>query len=143
MITSVKLKIWTLLSHAIIIIGAGHGILFLVVIEILTFPYVTKDNFDFSFSLIENHFPVVGFTTFLGQIALLFSILNKKQVAKNVSQIFGLCLLWLSVLYFKYDASKDSYTHIAIWSTLPFAICTIMTFAGRSLKRIYNGIFGV
>ena len=136
MITSLKLKIWTIFSHALIIIGAGHGILFLFVIEILTFPYVTDDKFSFSFFLIDNHLSVVGLTTFLGQITLLFSIFNKKQVAKNVSQVIGLCLLWLSVLYFTYDASKDSYKHIALWSTLPFVICTIMTFCGPAIKKV-------
>lgn len=66
MTTNRKLKIWTIVSHGLIIIGAGHGILFLFIIEILAFPYVTKENFSFSFSSVDNHFPIVGLTTFLG-----------------------------------------------------------------------------
>ncbi len=138
--TTRKLKIWTIVSHGLIIIGGGHGIAFLFIIEILTFPYLTRENFSFSFTSVDNHFPVVGLTTFLGQVALIFSILNKKQKIKNTSQITGVCLLWLSILYFTYDTSKDSYTHIALLSAVPFAICTIISFTGQLLKRFYNWI---
>jgi hypothetical protein len=143
MITSRKLKIWTIVTHGLIIIGAGHGILFLFIIEILTFPYLTIDNFNFSFSAVGNHFPVVGLTTFLGQTALIFSILHNNQKFKNISQIIGLCLLWLGVIYFTYDTNKDSYTHIALLTAIPFAICTIITFTGQILKKLYNRIIDV
>ncbi len=143
MITSRKLKIWTIVSHGLIIIGAGHGILFLFIIEILAFPYLTKANFSFSFSSGDNHFPVVGLLTFLGQAALIFSLLQKKQRLKNVSQIIGLCLLWLSIIYFTYDTSKDSYIHIALLTAIPFAICTIITFLGQLIKRFYHWVIDI
>jgi|SRR6185312_13181381 len=143
MTTNRKLKIWTIVSHGLIIIGAGHGILFLFIIEILAFPYVTKENFSFSFGSVDNHFPIVGLTTVLGQAALIFSILYNKQKFKNISQIIGLCLLWLSIIYFTYDTSKDTYTHIALLTAIPFTVCTIITFIGQLLKKFHDWIIDV
>ncbi len=40
--TTKKLKIWTIITHALIIVGAGHGILFFFMIEIVSFPYIQK-----------------------------------------------------------------------------------------------------
>lgn len=134
--TSRKLKIWTIVCHGIITILAGHGVVFLFVIEILTFPYLTKENFSFSLKAVDGHLPVIGFLTFLGQAALLFSILQQKQTVKNLSQIIGLCSLWMSVIYFIYDTSRNNYVPIALLTVVPFAICTIITFTGQRLKRL-------
>jgi hypothetical protein len=122
MTTTKKLKIWTIISHGFIIIGAGHGVLFLFGIEILSFPYVTKDNFSFLFTAVNNHFPIVGLLILLGQVALIFSILHSRQTLKNIFQIIGLCLLWLSIAYLMYDTTKDTYTHIALITTVPFVV---------------------
>jgi len=141
MIKSKKLKIWTIITHAFIVVGAGHGILFLAYLEILSFPYFTKENFNFVFNAtIENHFPVIGLATLSGQIALLFSILNKIQNIKILSQIVGIILLWLGLAYFIYDANKDSYIYFSTITCIPFAICTIITFAGLAIRRVYNWI---
>jgi peptidoglycan/LPS O-acetylase OafA/YrhL len=140
MITTKKLKIWTIISHGLIIVGAGHGILFLFIIEIFFFPYVTKDNFNFSFSTDDNHFPIVGLTTLLGQTTLVLSILNKKQKLKNIFQVIGLCLLWLSIVYFINDTTKDAYIHLALITVIPFAICTIISLIGHHISRLYNWI---
>ncbi|MFT3701521.1 MAG: hypothetical protein QM802_04090 [Agriterribacter sp.] len=141
MITTRKLKTWTILSHAFIIVGAGHGMIFFAGIEILGFPYFFHKDFSFSFiASVENHLPAIGFTALLGQAAFVFSILHKKQIFKTIAQVAGLALLWLSVIYFMYDSSKDSYTHIATFTCIPFAICTIITFAGRPITSFYNWV---
>lgn len=142
MITNKKLKIWTIISHAFIIVGAGHGIIFFAGIEILAFPYFNNRNFSFSFTaLVENHLPVIGLATLLGQVAFIFSILHKNQILKNITQVTGVVLLWLSVTYFVYDSFKDSYIHILAFTCIPFAICTIITFAGKPITRLYNWVF--
>ncbi|MBN8790103.1 MAG: hypothetical protein J0I84_23720 [Terrimonas sp.] len=135
-----KLKIWTLITHGLIIIGAGHGILFLFFIEIFSFPYLTKDSFSFLFNGVDNHFAVVGLLSLLGQIAILFSLFNRRQNLKDVFQVVGLILFWLSIIYFTYDTTKDSYTHIALVTAIPFSICTIITFLGQLLKKFYDWI---
>jgi hypothetical protein len=135
MTTNKMLKIWTIITHGLIIIGAGHGIFFLFIYEILAFPYLTKENFSFSFSSVDNHFPAVGLTTFLGQAALIFSILHNKQKFKNVSQIIGLCLLWLSIIYFTYDTIKDSYTQIALLTAITICNLHDNNFCGTIAKK--------
>lgn len=140
MITNRKLKIWTIVSHGLIIVGAGHGILFLFIIEILAFPYLTKENFSFSFHSVDDHFPVVGLMAFLGQAVMIFSILNNKQKIKNPTQIIGLSLFWISIIYFIYDTIKDSYTHISLLTAVPFTICTLITFPGKQFRRFYDWI---
>jgi hypothetical protein len=78
-----KLKIWTLITHALILTGAGHGVLFFFFIEIVSFPYLTKDNFSFLFNGVYNHFAVVGLLSLLGQIALLFSLFQPQTRFKR------------------------------------------------------------
>ena len=135
--TTKKLKIWSVVTQAIIIIGTGHGVLFFFTIEIFGFPYVTRNSFTFSFSSVEYHSAVVGFTTLLGQVALILSILDKKQSRKNICQIIGLCLLWLSIAYFYYDTITDRETGVVSVTVIPFAVCTIVTFAGKPIKRLW------
>ena len=143
MTTTKKLKIWTLVTHGFIIVGAGHGILFLFIIEIFSFPYLIKDGFSFLPGAGENHFPTVGLLSFLGQAALILSISHHKRILKNIAQIIGISLLWLSIVYFTYDTTKDRYTHIALVTVIPFLICTIITFLGQSLKKLYRWIVDV
>ena len=141
MTTSRKLKIWTIITHAFILVGFGHGILFFLMIEIFWFPYFTKEHFSFVLSSsFESHLPVVGLTTLLGQIALIFSILNKRYKLKVGFQIIGLILFWTSILYFTYNTTKNNYIHFATVTVVPFAICTIITFVGQPVKRFYKWI---
>lgn len=141
MITSKKIKIWTIITHAFIVIGAGHGVAFFALIEILSFPYFTQEYFSFSFTpSVENHFPVIGLTSLLGQIALLFSILHKRHNFKIISQIIGIVFLWLSLAYFIYDAKKDNYIHFGTITSIPFVICTVIAFTGRPIRKICNWV---
>ncbi|PVD53927.1 hypothetical protein DC498_00590 [Terrimonas sp.] len=140
MITNRKLKTLTIISHGFIIVGAGHGIVCLFIFEIFSLINITKENLNFSFNTGENHFSVIGLTILWGQASLIFSILNRNKKLKNGFQIVGLCLLWLSIVYFIYDITKDHYTHIALITVVPFATCTIITFAGKLLMKIYRKI---
>ena len=140
MTTTKKLKYWTIVAHRLIIIGAGHGVIFFFILEILFFPYVTNNNFSFVFNVAGNHFPVVDLATFLGQAALAYSISHRKQMVKNIFQIPGLCLLWMSIVYFIYDTSRDTYIHFVLITAVPFAICTMVTFLRKPIKKLYNHI---
>lgn len=138
--TTRKLKIWTIFSHALIVVGAGHGILFFFLIEIVSFPYITKGDFELSFNSGANHFPVIGLITLLGQIFLIMSILSLRQILKNIFQVTGVLLLWLSIIYYIYDSTQDSYIHIAILTVVPFAVCTVITFCGYFLIKLYKWV---
>jgi hypothetical protein len=136
MTTSRKLKIWILATHALIVVGFGHGILFFFIIEIVGFPFVTKSNFSFLLNVpFESRLPMVGLTSLCGQIMLLVSIVSSGKTTKFSCQIIGLVLLWLSIVYFTWTINHDDYVHFATITALPFCICTIITFAGQPIGQ--------
>jgi hypothetical protein len=140
--TSKKLKIWTIITQAFILVGFGHGILFFLIIEILWFPYFNKEHFSFDLNAsFENHLPVVGLLTLLGQCAVIISILLKSYKIKVAFQILGFVLFWLSIFYFTYNIEESSSVHFATITCFPFAICTIIAFAGRPISEFYKYVF--
>jgi len=139
MTSTKKLKIWTIIFQGLILVGFGHGILLFVVIEILWFPYLTKEPFSFDLdSTFKSHLPIVGLLTLLGQIALTISIFAKNDRVKYMLHLSGLALFWSSILYFTYGIDKENYVHFAALTCLPFLICTIITFAGQTIKKLYS-----
>ena len=136
MTTNRRLKIWSLATHALIVVGFGHGILFFFIIEIFEFPFVTKGNFSLLFNVpFESRLPIVGLTSLCGQIALLVSIANTDKITKLSCQIIGLILLWLSIIYFTWTISRDYNVHFATITALPFCICTVATIAGQPIGQ--------
>ena len=138
MIIRTKLTIWTILTHAFIIIGLGHGIAILAVIEIMEFPYFI--NNDMSFSLSPNnktHFPIIGLLSLCGQLFLLASIWHKTKTIKAILQVVGLLFLWWAVIYFAIEASGDNYFYLATSTCIPFCICTSIVFFGRPMMNLY------
>ena len=141
MTTTRKLKIWTLATHAFIVAGFGHGIVFFFLIEILWFPFVTKDNITFLLNApFESRLPVVGLTSLCGQIATLISILSDNKIIKSGWQIFGLILLWLSILYFIWTIGQDTNVNFATITATPFCICTLLAFVGQPIKTAYRWV---
>jgi len=136
MITSRKIKIWTLATQALIVVGFGHGILVFFIIEILAFPLMTKGNFSFFFNApFQNRLPMVGLTSLFGQVALLASIANGNKITKLTCQIIGLILLWLSIIYFTWTINRDYNVHFATITALPFCICTVVTLVGQPIGQ--------
>lgn len=139
MITNKKLKIWTMVSHGLILVGAGHGVMVLLVIEIFFLPFIKENSLNFSFDA-ENHFSVVSLMMLLGQAAMITSILSSRQPVKCILQIVSISLLWIGIIYFHYDTTRNHTIHIASITAIPFAVCTVITFIGRPLKKLYNWI---
>ena len=133
--SSAKLKVWTIITHWIILIGFGHGILALGVIDILWFPYFTKPGFTFLPAAdIEHKLPMVGLLGILGTIILGYSIKTTNEKRKIISHVAGLALLWLCIFYFVYKLELDSYTHFATLTAFPFLFCTLYAFLGGLIK---------
>lgn len=139
--SSKKLQIWTIIGHALIVVGFGHGIANFVVVELFWFPYVTRRPFSFNLTAsFEAHLPVVGLATLIGQILLVLSIFQKAFYQRISLQISGLVVLWLSIFYFLQGIGHELNVHFAGITTLPFAICTVITFFGYGVKRVYDRI---
>lgn len=141
MITNHKLKIWTIITHALIVVGFGHGAIFFGFLAIFWFPYFTKAPFSFLLTApFESRLPVAGLATLLGQVFLIYSILSKENKPKAIAHLVGIGLLWLSLLYFTYGMDEGPSVHFATLTAIPFLICTLIAFAGRPLGKFYKWI---
>ena len=131
MITSTKLKIWTLVAHGLIFIAGGHGIAFIFAIETMGFASLFESGTTSQLILDAWLFTLV---TLLGQICVAVSIVKKQPSQKRIFHNAGLVLLWISVALLAYASIKDNY--IFGWITvIPFFICTIITFFGKRISR--------
>ncbi|MFT3823312.1 MAG: hypothetical protein QM731_05300 [Chitinophagaceae bacterium] len=139
--TSSKIKIWTIILQALIVVGFGHGIIPFIGIEIYWFPYFTKEHFSFAPDApFEGHLPVIGLITLLGQASLVTSMVHQKKLVKNITQVTGLILLWISIAYFIYNSERSNNIYFVFITSLPFTVLTLLTFAQKPLKRLYNAI---
>ncbi len=143
-----RIKIWTIILHSIIIIGAGHGIGILGIMDIACIPQIIENgiqnnNFgDFGDNLI-----LVGLISLIGKIVLIISLFMKKEPNKNIAGLIGLFILWISFyVLVSGNWNYDSLYELAFWTGLPFLICSIVLFVlffknfDRIEKRNENGI---
>lgn len=141
MILTTRLKMWTLLSHALIVVGLGHGVLTLGILELfgLSALFDNQPNAgngsDASFLLQS-----VVLCSLSGQIASIASIFLKPASGGKWLHITGLCMLWASVLLYAYAIQRDNYGHLAVLTCLPFTSCTIWTLLGGHIRLIWQKI---
>ena len=142
MILTTRLKIWTLVSHACILIGIGHGIVTLGIVEFFWFSTIFNKKQtaggDEHVSLLS--LQLVACMGLAGQIATVTSLTLKHSTAGKWMHIGALCLLWASVMTYAYGIRNDRYAHLAILSCLPFAFCTLWTFFGRHIGVLWQKI---
>lgn len=130
-----RLTVWTIIFHAIVLIGMGHGIACFLLFEILwlyTF-FSAVFHWDFTSTLLSSQLSVFCLVSLLGEVATLLSLFNKKR--RTLLYIAGLVLYWTGIFLFIKITESDSYTHIAGIMLLPLAICTIICFPGIPLKK--------
>lgn len=123
------IKIYTLLAHFFILVGMGHGIAPIGIIEIMSLLSIHKAAFSFSFKAPFND-PLysMALTSLLGQICLLVSFFLKKDVAKIILHLVGLLFLWLSVYFIIQDSTTPDGVHFSMTFAIPFMICTLFPF---------------
>ena len=134
MILTTKLKIWTLVCHACIIIGMGHGIVPLGIAELF---WISEVFFDDKY-LSAPVFQLVAFSALAGQIGIIIAILLKHLNVARWLHIAGLCLLWTSVVLYAYGIRNDNYSHLGWFTCLPLVYCTIRTLLGEHLKLAWQ-----
>jgi len=133
-----QLKIWTLLTQAFIIIGAGHGgaPLFLFEIVGLTAPF-SEDFFD---DKLKQAIFLFSIMTFVGQILIICSIYTQTVSSKKKLQFVGVSLLFISTLYICIISYFDPSTVVLYVTCLPFLICVVMGLFGKSFGKFYRGL---
>jgi hypothetical protein len=132
MITSNRLKIWTLITHGLIIIGAGHGIACLFLLEAFSFVSFVDGSFPW-----QNPVFVISLPILIGQLSIIFSMRHYTLLIKRILLISGAILLNIPILYFLIIAQPDNYT-IVTFTTFPFFICTILIFFGSAIRNAWR-----
>jgi len=110
MILTTRLKIWTLISHACIIIGISHGIATLGIVEFfwLSAIFENKHYSGGDGHVSHSALQVVAFMCLVGQIAIVTSIFVRSSPTDKWIYILGLCLLWASVITYAYRIRNDN-----------------------------------
>lgn len=136
---SISLKVATLVFHAMIIIGMGHGfapvgfIQFFYVFSILSNRELAADP-----DLFEKLMLAGSIISILGNIFLILSFARLRERTERLLLIVGILLLWLALFIWKYATIGKMNTFMSIPLMLPFAYCCIRMFWGRSIRDRFS-----
>jgi hypothetical protein len=137
--SSRKLKIWTLLTQACIVVGAGHGAAPLILFEAMGFIQPFGDDiFQNKLSQAVLFFSVV---TLVGQVCTIASILSNRHALKRQLHIIGISLLFASTFYIGAVVYFDPNSVFLYVTCLPFIVCVLLTILGSRLARFLNRLF--
>lgn len=139
MIRTKAIKIWALVTHAFIVIGMGHGILTLGILEVISLATLfdkawAQNDGDVSAMSLR----LVTLLSLAGQVAIIASFYVKRKTTELGLHVPGLLLLWASVLVYAYGICNDRYAHLAVVSCLPLLYVTIRTFAGGHIQKLWS-----
>ena len=142
MILTKSIKIWTMLTHAFIIVGMGHGVLTLGILEAVSISTIfskleAAEGGDVSSIALRTF----GLLALIGQIAIIASIFVKVKSTGIILHLSGLFFLWSSLLTFAYSIRNDHYSHLAVWTCFPFLYFTIRTLIGRHIQKLWHRAF--
>ena len=132
-----KLTIWTIALSFFIIVGLGHGIGCMGLIEL---AWLTNFNTeDFSISLTSSYntsLNAVALFAIIGHLLLIISLFVKAQEKNYWIKITGTIFLWISVYYLTHNLFTDSASQIGFFSAIPFLICSGILFYSIVKQRI-------
>ena len=122
-----KVKIFTILIHSFIIIGAGHGIGIMAMIDIASIPNLI-DNYGFTLNgNFDDNIMSIGLLSLIGKIILISSLFVKINRIKNLTGLIGILLLWISVYFLTSgNWNYDSLYELAFWTSVPFLISSML-----------------
>jgi hypothetical protein len=140
-----KLTLSTIVLSFFIIIGAGHGIGCVGLLEIVAL--IHKFNIgteDFSLSFIGSYdksLAAVGLFALVGHMLLLISIGRKAERQKFWTKVAGLIFLWTSFYYLTHNIFNDDLSQIGFVTGLPFLIVSIIL-AYKVVKQKLQTVYG-
>lgn len=131
-----RLTILTIVLNFFIIVGAGHGIGTIGLLEIFWLPqFYSIGTEDFSYSLNSSFDQILGFVALLsliGQLLLLSAIFIEKIAL--VLSVTGLLILWIGFYYIIHNAFENEKSQISFVTGIPFLISSAIL-AYRIIKR--------
>ena len=121
-----KTKLYTILFHSIIIIGAGHGIGIMGifdVIGIIQIPEIYKNGIIFNLNGdYQDRLSLVVIFSLIGKIILITSLF----LNKNIITLIGIIILWISVYFLTSgNWSYDWLYGFSFLTSIPFLIYSI------------------
>ncbi|TXK71900.1 hypothetical protein [Mesonia sp. K4-1] len=125
-----KTKLYTILFHSLIIIGAGHGIGIMGifdVIGIIQIPEIYKNGIIFNINGdYQDRLSLVVIFSIIGKIILITSLFLNKNLIKNLITLIGIIILWISV-YFLTSGNwyYDWLYGFSFLTSIPFLIYSI------------------
>lgn len=132
-----KIKILTVILHSLILIGIGHGGIFLLLFELGSIPALFNGKIEFDFNAdYEDKLMLSGLISLIGKVFLIFSFFVKTNFNKTLTELIGLVFLWLSV--YSMTSGKWDYNSLAefsFWSSVPFLISSLIL-TGYIIERI-------
>lgn len=122
-----KIKIYTILIHCFIIIGAGHGIGILVFLDYLSVNSLFNNELTFSLDGdYQDRLELVGLISFIGKIILIISFFVSSKIFKNTLNLVGVLVLWISVCILTTgNWSYNSLYAISFFTSVPFLIASL------------------
>ncbi|QHT69999.1 hypothetical protein GXP67_26815 [Rhodocytophaga rosea] len=132
-----KLTNWTIVFNLLIVIGAGHGIGILSLIEVFLLPEILVDGLTFSFqSTYEKRLEVAALLSILGQCMLISSYFIKVDAIKLLIKIFSIGILWVGFIYLTYDFTSNSAANLSLITGIPFLIISLLLMVRQSIHFI-------
>ncbi|CAL2081493.1 hypothetical protein [Tenacibaculum sp. 190524A02b] len=121
-----KSIIRTIILHAFIILGIGHGIGIMGIIDIVSIPNLVYDKGFTLTGEFSDTIMSIGLVSLIGKILLIISLFLKRKLSKQILEIVGIIFLWMSV-YFLTSGNWDynSVYAIAFWTSVPFLISSL------------------
>jgi uncharacterized membrane protein len=124
-----RLTIWALVANMLILIGAGHGVgpLGLLEIFILTKPSSFVDKLTFSLHESYDHLLLSAMIlTCIGQIALVGTLVVNQALLKLVALIIALVLMYIGVLYLSVNMQENTASMMSFVTSIPFLVLSLI-----------------
>lgn len=121
-----QLTIWTLITNLLILIGAGHGVAPIGLLEAWSITSGRLPHMPFAFSGDYNNTLYLSISiSFIGQIILFISMFNVKQIIKLIAII----ILWIGFTYLTHGiATGDGLSWFSFTFGIPFLTCSTLLF---------------
>jgi len=138
-----RLTIWTIVLSFLIIIGAGHGIACVGLLEIIGLLHkfnIGTGDFPVSFTAsYDKSLSATALFALFGHILLIVSIAGKSYRTMFWTKVFGLIFLWLSFFCLTHNIFNDDSSQIGFMTGLPFLIVSILL-AYKILRRKFQSV---
>jgi hypothetical protein len=118
--------ILTVILHSFIILGVGHGIGIMGIIDIASILNLIE-NYGFTLNgEFSDKIMTIGLISLIGKILLIISLFLKTKLCERILEIVGILLLWISVYFLTSgNWNYNSVYEIAFWTSIPFLISSL------------------